>query len=1267
MSQGSRRLTIYAIVDGGSSVTLLQESVAQELELVGERKPLHMGWTGNVERTERNSRVVEFVVTSVETGASFRLRNVRTVDVLGMPRQSFRPSLHPHLKNVPLAEYKDKQPLLLIGLPDSFITAPLRTVSGDYGDVIAIETRLGWIAYGGGEDSLVPHVLVNVQKRCSCDEELTEAVKIFYDLEAFGVRAGQPLLSDEDQQAIKQMAETTRYDGERYTTRLLWRDERDIPDSRSMAMRRLASLSRKLSRDPPAKENMERQINEYVAKGYVRKLCPQEANARDHRTWYIPLFTVSNPNKPGKVRIVWDCAASVDGVSLNSCLLKGPDLLVPLAEVLIRFREGAVAVAADITEMFHQIRIAAEDHKSQRFLWADDDTGNICEYAMQVVTFGAVCSPFQSQFVKNANADRFADTHPAAVNSIKRNFYVDDWIESFATPAEAKQRVQEVIAINRSGGFALKGWASNVSDVVRGEASSEEQKVIDEKGGARVLGMHWAFDGDWLKFHLKDAMETTIEVTKRGVLRVLMTVFDPLGLIAHFVIEGKLVLRRIWRQNLDWDVPIIGELAEQWKTWCGRMPQTALLNIPRHYGVTVDNSELHVFVDASQDAYGCVVYLRERITATVVRCQLVMAKSRVAPLKAVTIPRLELMGAVLGVRAGKAVQSSLAGSPRRLVFWSDSTDVLYWIASTTRKFKPFVAFRISEILDNTSVADWYWVPTKENIADVVTKPRVTLDADDWFGGPKFIHGWTERMLPGVPHNTRSPTADDEFVHEVLVHGKNNHQRNWDEYTSLDELKAVIAHGKRFLSFRRSGRTGQLAGDELDAAEMVAVRWAQEESYAEEMELIQVPNRELPKSSPLYSLSVGVDPEGVLRLDGRVQNLLIPFEARNPAILPRRHALSYLLVKNMHEKMRHANAETVLNELRQRYLIIGLRTLIKQVSKQCQRCKIRKARPRPPQMGCLPDARTAIFMRPFSYCGVDYFGPMLVTVGRSNQPRWGVLFTCLTIRAVHLEIVHSLDTDSCVMAIRNFIARRGWPKEMWSDNGTCFKAAAPLFPEMIWNFNPPTASHMGGAWERLVRSVRATAEAVMRSKPSDEVLRAALMEAETIINMRPLTYVPVDPDNPEALTPNHFLLGHSSGQKGDVRGEVTGTLLRKSWLNSQRLANQFWIRWIKEYLPTITRRTKWTKRTKPIRLGDIVVIYEKGRRNSWQRGRVVEIRPDKKTNQVRSVVIKTSTGVYHRPCTKVAVLDVGQHSDEDDDSSEHESSSSEQSNAPPQSR
>lgn len=1244
-------------------MTLLQESVANELELTGERRPLHMGWTGNVERTERNSRVVEIVVTSLESGTNFVLRNVRTVGTLGLPRQSFQPSQYPHLTGVPLEEYEDEQPLLMLGLPDSFLTAPLSLTSGGYGDVIAIQTRLGWIAYGGGDDSDVPHCFVNVQKRCTCDEELAALVKNFYDLEAFGVRADRLLLGDEDQQAVNQMTETTKYDGARYTTRLLWRDERDLPDSRPMALRRLKSLSQKLSRDPQGRENMERQIRQYVEKGYVRKLCPQETNVRDRRTWYIPLFTVTNPNKPGKVRIVWDCAASVNGVSLNSCLLKGPDLLVPLADVLLRFREGAVAVAADITEMFHQIRVAAEDHKSQRFLWTDDETGAVSEYAMQVVTFGAVCSPFQSQFVKNANADRFADTHPAAVNSIKHNFYVDDWIESFNSQAEAKQRVKEVIAINRSGGFSLKGWASNVPDVVRGEASSEEQKVIDEKGGARVLGMHWAFDGDWLKFHLRDVMETTGEVTKRIVLRILMTVFDPLGLIAHFVIEGKLVLRRIWRQKTDWDTPITGELAEDWRTWCRKMPQIALLDIPRHYGVDVNNSELHVMVDASQDAYGCVVYLRERLTSTTVRCQLVMAKSRVAPLGAITIPRLELNAAVLGVRTGTAVLESLSGSPRRIVFWSDSTDVLYWIASTKRKFKPFVGFRITEILTETTPEDWYWVATEENIADVVTKPRINLDMGEWFGGPPLLHGWTELMKPGVPHKTRSPTADDEFVHEVHVHGENNPRRNWDEYKSLDELKAVIAHGKRFLSFRRSGRTGQLAGDELDAAEMVAVRWAQQESYADEMELLQGPNREMPKSSPLHSLSIGVDPDGVLRLDGRVQNLLIPFEARNPAILPRRHALSYLLVKDMHEKMRHANAETVLNELRQRYLIIGLRTLIKEVSKQCQRCKIRKARPRPPQMGCLPDARTAIFIRPFSYCGVDYFGPMLVTVGRSNQPRWGVLFTCLTIRAVHLEIVHSLDTDSCVMAIRNFIARRGWPKEMWSDNGTCFKAAAPLFPEMIWNFNPPTASHMGGAWERLVRSVRATAEAVMSSKPSDEVLRAALMEAETIINMRPLTYIPVDPDNPEALTPNHFLLGHSSGQKCDFRGQVTGTLLRKSWLNSQRLANQFWIRWIKEYLPTITRRTKWTKRTQPIRLGDIVVIFEKGRRNSWQRGRVVEIRPDKKTNQVRSVVIKTSTGVYHRPCTKVAVLDVGLHSDEDDDNSGHESSSSEQSNVP----
>lgn len=311
------------------------------------------------------------------------------------------------------------------------------------------------------------------------------------------------------------------------------------------------------------------------------------------------------------------------------------------------------------------------------------------------------------------------------------------------------------------------------------------------------------------------------------------------------------------------------------------------------------------------------------------------------------------------------------------------------------------------------------------------------------------------------------------------------------------------------------------------------------------------------------------------------------------------------------------------------------------------------------MADLPPARLAAFTRPFSYTGVDYFGPMTVAVGRRVEKRWGVLLTCLVTRAVHIEIAHTLTTDSCILALRNFMAIRGTPLEFISDQGTNFIGANRELKEAYekvdqnqlireftttntkWTFNPPSSPHMGGSWERLVQSVKKILyQMKLPRNPSDEVLRNTLLEITNIINSRPLTYVPVEDENTPALTPNHFLLGSSSGCKPLVALDDGHAVLRNNWKASQVYANVFWKKWLKEYLPTICRRTKWYQPVKPIQVGDVVVIADPDHpRNTWPMGRVISTNTNK-DGQVRSAVVRTSEGIYERPAVKLAVLDVG---------------------------
>lgn len=311
------------------------------------------------------------------------------------------------------------------------------------------------------------------------------------------------------------------------------------------------------------------------------------------------------------------------------------------------------------------------------------------------------------------------------------------------------------------------------------------------------------------------------------------------------------------------------------------------------------------------------------------------------------------------------------------------------------------------------------------------------------------------------------------------------------------------------------------------------------------------------------------------------------------------------------------------------------------------------------MGLLRRARLVPFIRAFTYVGVDYFGPIQVQVGRRLEKRWVCLFTCLTVRAVHMEIVHSLSTSSCVMAFSRFVERRGAPLEIYSDNGTNFIGANRQLEEEIkhinvdcaatftnsrtkWIFNPPSAPHMGGLWERMVRSVKTAMRAIETSKrnPNDETLATVVIKAEGIVNSRPLTYVPLESADQEALTPNHFLLYGAQGVTQPSSGFVDEcTTLRDSWKLAKHLVDEFWRRWVREYLPVLTKRSKWFEPAQPLKPGDLVLLVGDGARNEWIRGKIVEVFPGK-DGQVRCAKVQTSKGsIVKRPAVKLALLDV----------------------------
>ena len=390
--------------------------------------------------------------------------------------------------------------------------------------------------------------------------------------------------------------------------------------------------------------------------------------------------------------------------------------------------------------------------------------------------------------------------------------------------------------------------------------------------------------------------------------------------------------------------------------------------------------------------------------------------------------------------------------------------------------------------------------------------------------------------------------------------------------------------------------------------------------------------------------------------GRLGRADLPDETKAPTILPRQHPAVESLVRHVHERTAHPGREYVLAELRQRYWIIGGSSLVKQVLARCVHCRKRDARPCTQQEAELPSDRVTPGEPAFSSVGVDYFGPIPVKRGRGREKKYGCLFTCLATRAIHIEVADTMGSDSFVNCLQRFMARRGTPRLIRSDNGTNFVGAARELREGVaewsqgraqdelnergirWVFNPPAASHMGGVWERQIRSVRRILAGLTQEQVlSYEMLTTLLVVAEGIVNNRPITPVSSDPTDLEPLTPNHLLI-HRPAVAPPGLFDSGGSPLTRKWRQVEYLANVFWRRWTREYLPLLRQRTKWQDPQRNVRKGDLVLVLEQQMtRNRWPVGRVLEVH-EGADGLVRSARVRVRGGEVVRPIRKLSVLE-----------------------------
>ena len=1108
------------------------------------------------------------------------------------------------------------------------------------------------------------------------------------------------LPSIEDNKALNKMEQSLQRVDDHFQVALPWREESPyLPNNKPMAEQRLQLLKKRLLKDEDLLMQYRTTMQEYIAKGHAQRVPKEELDVKERPVWYLPHHPVTHPLKPGKVRVVFDCGAKYRGTSLNQQLLQGPDLTNPLVGVLIRFRQESVAMAADIEAMFHQVYVEPEDRDVLRFLWWPNGDLNEepQEYRMVKHLFGATSSPSCANFCLKKTASIYkAEFDPVTVQTVKKNMYVDDLMKSVGSPETAIRLSTQLRELLAKGGFRLTKWLSNdrnlLAEIPESErASSMVNLDIENLPTACALGLKWNVESDKFVWEVLAKIQRLLEekpMTRRGVLSVVSSLFDPLGFIAPFIMKAKLLLQDLCRKKLGWDNVIDEQERVQWLRWLEDLPKLQALQIercfkPKNFGET-KSVQLHIFSDGSRVGYGAVAYLRFVDVFDRIHCSFVIGKARLAPIHEITIPRLELSAAVISVKLNQIIRQELEIKIDRVNYWTDSTTVLKCLNNDTKRFHTFESNRLTTIRSLSSTSDWRYVNRDDNPADDASKGlrlEEMMKNSRWLNGPAFL--WKEES--SWPEMIEVPTlkdSDPEVRKESRIYTAAAVQDSIENlihhYSSWWKLKRAFAWMLRFKTFLQTNvckrkldgafnsaspltstedTVGNLTTLELQRAEEEIVRQVQKATFPKVFETLSkispATNERLVKKTiqkvgtSIFKLNPKLR-NGLLSVGGRLESAPVDEDLKYPYILPNDHHVTELIIQHNHSSVGHMGQESVLSSLREKFWIVKGRSAVRRVLKRCVDCQKRKAPTGEQFMAKLPEDRITPCKPPFTYVGVDYFGPIEVKQGRSRVKRYGCIFTCLTVRAIHIEVANTLNTDSMINALRRFICLRGCPEQIRSDCGTNFTKADKELKETIeewnqhridgfcaqrgiqWIFNPPGASHMGGTWERMIRSVRQILKVLLKEQVvCDEVLHTVLTEATNILNSRPLTRNSDDPKDEEPLSPNHLLQLRPCSSLPPGIFDKEDMYCRRQWRQAQYLSNLFWKRWIKEYLPTLQERKKWNEPKENLKVGDVVLLADENfPRGQWPLARVIEVFRSE-DGLVRSARVKTSCTVMTR--------------------------------------
>ena len=1142
---------------------------------------------------------------------------------------------NPKFKELPLADCSDgSMPLnvdILIG-SDNYWDLVTGGICRGEGGLAAIHTKLGWVLSGPvsacdltqcSTNLIATHVL-RADTQPTETEGLDAQLRSFWELESLGIHEVETTLYD------KFSTNVTFQDG-RYRVSLPWKEFHEpLPDNYDLSHHRMKGLLHRLSQNSAVLKEYDRTIQDQLKNGIIEPVRLGEPCSNP--VHYLPHHAVVRQDKTTtKLRIVYDASAKQKGPSLNECLHKGPSFNQLILDLLLRFRSYNVALTADVEKAFLMIAVAEHDRDVLRFLWVDDvfnKNPQLQAFRFARVVFGVSSSPFLLNATFKFHLERYLESHKEVVKRLLHSTYVDDIVTGADTEEDAFALYTQAKDMFRSGGFNLRKFLTNSSDLQRkidrtegihqAKPDSPTLSYADDTyaketlGTAhlttnscehKVLGVAWDSSSDCLLFDMSTLAQLArdMQPTKRNLVSLIGKFYDPLGFLAPITIKYKMLFQTLCRSKLEWDHVLPNELLKEWRDLITDLTEGHPVSIPRKYLRDIQELPTSVtlcgFCDASTRAYAAVIYLLAKTnTKTVV--QFVVAKTRVAPLQTQTIPRLELLSAFLLAKLIVSVSSSLESVFRQLEVkcYTDSKVALYWICGVNKEWKPFVQNRINVIRKNVHPDLWSHCPGASNPADLPSRGLSTLEFSVnqlWRNGPEWLTkdpatpqcDLEQDMMPDQCYpELRASAVKSLNLISTDSQGTIESLMKCQDYSTLSRLLRVTAQILRAIKGFKHDHTvnhDTITAEELAQAESLWIISAQQHSVGE---------KDFANQKQKFRLFE--DDAGVWCCGGRLSNVDVPYSVKHPILLPRTHPLTGLIVRDAHDRVFHNGVKETLTEIRRKFWIPKGRSLVRQIIHRCIPCRKFEGAPfQGPPPPPLPTCRVKDDPA-FTYTGVDFAGPLSIRTPNScaSTKVWICLFTCFVTRAVHLDAVSDQSTLTFLRCLKRFAARRGLPRQFVSDNGKTFKAAAKYIQAIFkdstvkenladlgteWFFNIERAPWWGGAFERMVKSTkRCLRKMIGRAHFSLDELITALAEIEAVINSRPLSYISAS-DLEEPLTPSHLLvgrrilnlpdhLGHLTDPK-DEEFSVDPSVLTRRMKHFNNTLNHFWNRWRTEYL------------------------------------------------------------------------------------------------------